>query len=228
MCSRQSVPTKNANTGITKDHFPFLSLPLEIRFQIYELALTSSPKIPREHPLSAPRSRQLLATRLLSRELLFANHQIYLEARITFYQQNTFLLVSPNQASRWLARIGPINRAYIRDLRIIINGITGEIACEMWRFLFQQLPLALPGLRRLHLYLEPASMWTLWVFEWEEVLEPLGRMPALQNLDVATPRRGKACAKYLELFFSGTVECVPDSEWCTVFTFKSIPLAKAA
>ena len=66
-------------------------------------------------------------------------------------------------------------------------------------------------------------MWVLEGFERAfEMLEPLGRMPALENLDVACPGAVEAWAQCVRWCFEGKVECVADKEWCTIFTYDGV------
>ncbi len=106
-----------------------LSLPLEIRLQIYTLALHSTP-LPSSTPLEPVPSHQhplpLLAThhRLA---LLLVNRQIYNEARLLPFTTNTFLFrksfgSSVYAAKKFLGQLERWQREAVRRLEVSVVG----------------------------------------------------------------------------------------------------------
>ena len=94
----------------------FLSLPRELRDQIYELVLVEDPKLGSlpyyPHPFF----------QMLTLGLLRANKTIHVEASSVFYSQNEFDLTkvarNPKDLASFLGQIGQNNAAHIQHIRV--------------------------------------------------------------------------------------------------------------
>jgi hypothetical protein len=141
-----------------------LSLPLEIRLCIYRHVLLEQRQyIDPQRSFEDPRQN-------IRRALLRTCKQIYHEARLIFYSENTFVLSKPRAFFAFLGRIGTGNIALLRSLRIYAPGNYttsskayynrfAEQTAPAWYFVLNKLAEEATGLR--HVYVHFGDPYTL-------------------------------------------------------------------
>lgn len=149
----------------------FLSLPAEIRLEIYEAALI----MPFE--IEATFRKRMDQTVLIPGDLLLTCKQIHSEAKDILYSQNTFHASDKTvdtDGIEWLSRIGPRNAQHIRFLTLSINhGISSVRGEESLLRYLRKLKSVLTDLQELTFWIaehnwEP-SFQTLLQFSWGDL-----------------------------------------------------------
>ena len=161
----------------------FLSLPLEVRFRIYEDLLVCKLYVTPEY---RPRARPPITLSVLR-----TCKQIYTEASPIFYSKNEILVDEPEPIIRWLTRIGRINVRHLRRLRIFVGAVnyggdfsSRDSACvgHLWYKLLDELARDAAGLRHIYVY---------WSFKCSGAagkdlpfVRRLGKLQRLQSMDL--------------------------------------------
>lgn len=101
------------------DRRHFLSLPPEIRLQIYKYTLICNNQI-------KPERRRGRGDSTIAAPLLRTCKQIYHEAAPVLYSGNTFLIDYPKLILDWFKAIGPQNIGYLERLRIFVSADYGQ------------------------------------------------------------------------------------------------------
>ncbi|KAG6991000.1 hypothetical protein G7Y79_00059g091850 [Physcia stellaris] len=113
----------------------FLSLPLEIRLQVYDLALVKRLEDGTVHnPITIVKRREnsTVDDHIVvvcddeqgfppSPALLRSNRQIHAEAASTLYGSNTFKFSDPTTLNHWLTQIGTTNSLSVRQLQLSLT-----------------------------------------------------------------------------------------------------------
>lgn len=136
-----------------------LSLPPEIRNQIYrrvlmynpQLGLLLRPRIEDAHSATLRSSRSMNAPSILR-----ICRQIYREALPIVYSETTFSFGDPKHNLRWLDQIGPVNVQLLKRLRILVPASWWDAAWDYnqlsWYKLLDRLARKATGLRHLYVY----------------------------------------------------------------------------
>lgn len=134
-----------------------LTLPVEIRLQIYEFLLISQAD-PEQSPSWAvgKTSRKMISLhmiqaphyRTLKPAILYTCTQIHREAASVLYGGNVFNFSEPTQMFRFMAQIGPTNTKFVRSLDIWIP-YTAELS--PWLTLLSTFSTEATGLRYIEL-----------------------------------------------------------------------------
>ncbi|PYI05534.1 hypothetical protein BO78DRAFT_430460 [Aspergillus sclerotiicarbonarius CBS 121057] len=168
------------NPSLQQPTFPFLSLPAEIRIQIYDLLLVSRNESPshttktstkptstiKPIPLHQPPSpRPHTHTHTISPSILLTNKQISTESLPILYTQNTFTLHSshPTPLHTFITQIGPQNLLLLRSLSLFIPWQHSTNEVWPWVILLTHLAEKATGLRFLEIGwgANCASAWNL-------------------------------------------------------------------
>ena len=124
-CLMASRPPRGESKGNNKA--VLLTLPFEIRLQIYHLVLISRSNLPKHlHPgntrqLMVERERpDDLHNRSIGPEILQTCKQIYQEANSILYSQNVFQFPEPCEALEFIERIGRENFKLVKTLEVSV------------------------------------------------------------------------------------------------------------
>ncbi|KAF2258939.1 hypothetical protein CC78DRAFT_89063 [Lojkania enalia] len=151
--------SKSCCSNEAKDNskITFLTLPTEIRLNIYELLLVSRSDLP-EHPSRAVENTNQKTITLdlvlgpqyktMTPAILRTCRQIYCEANEVLYAQNVFAISGPKQMFRLIAQIGTANLTLIRVLDIWVPWIA---ELSSWLQLLHVLADEASGLRCLRI-----------------------------------------------------------------------------
>ncbi|RAL05364.1 uncharacterized protein BO80DRAFT_135796 [Aspergillus ibericus CBS 121593] len=124
--------------------FPFLSLPPELRIQIYDLLLSrTTPNTIPSTPLS-PKSPTHTHTQIHP-AILLTNKQIHTESLPILYTHNHFTASTPDHLSHFITQIGPHNIQLLRSLSLFIPWRGSEV--WPWVILLTYLSQKATGLR---------------------------------------------------------------------------------
>ncbi|KAF2470262.1 uncharacterized protein BDR25DRAFT_32993 [Lindgomyces ingoldianus] len=113
--------TDNSSNLLSRP-FPLLTLPPEIRTQIYTYCLCAPNQGLRFYD---PQCR-LRAHRAPTTALLSANKQLHAEASAVLYSKNEFLFLEPRGLLNFARKIGPRNSKLVRQIRIRIHFYEDE------------------------------------------------------------------------------------------------------
>lgn len=133
-------------------HVTFLTLPLELRLQVYGYAF-----IPTEHEYSRKGNHRDRATVSLLRTC----QQVHREAAPVLYSRMIFHLYVCPKALDFLRSIGPINKTYIKSLHIFFAD---SPQMGLWKDLVYALKHEVKGLRQLRVV-------------WEDTIYGAGKDP---------------------------------------------------
>ena len=119
----------------------FLSLPLEIRIQVYDLALVRRFEYDIEDiPITLVRVENGIGCEYEplppSPALLRSNRQIHIEAAPTLYGSNIFKCSAPRNLEAWLTQIGSANSGSVRHLHLSVTlCVSEEGTTQVYEFL---------------------------------------------------------------------------------------------
>lgn len=154
---RDSRATTRSLRSQNTPRLSFLTLPVEIRLQVYEFLLlsqadpeqspswavgTTSRKMITLHMIQAPHYRTLEPA------ILYTCTQIHREAASVLYGGNVFNFSEPEQMFRFMTQIGPVNTAFVRSLDIWVPYIA---ELSPWLTLLDTLSKEATGLRYIEL-----------------------------------------------------------------------------
>ena len=133
----------------------FLTLPPEIRLQIYSLLLINGSDLVQEGDENTGQERFMLPTKIgefivegpgygIDPTILQTCRQIYREANPVLYSQNVFVSDDPENVVRFFEQIGPVNLKLIRKLKI---WVPSEAKLSPWVGLLYLLSEGAHGLR---------------------------------------------------------------------------------
>lgn len=139
---------------------PFLSLPFNIRLQIYKYALID--KQPIQPWLRRTKEN---STTTLAAPLLRTCRQIYHEAAPVLYAGNEFTIFYPKMIIDWLQKTGPHNVKRLEYLRLVVPAKYGSCdgledksqSKRLWLGLLEKLANKEMGLRFLKVYFDHDS-----------------------------------------------------------------------
>lgn len=147
--SSQLTPAATAEGNVVRSNpyqgampVTFLTLPVELRLQVYGYAF-----IPTEHEYSRKRNNRDRATVSLLRTC----KQVHSEAAPVLYSGMTFHLYVCPKALEFLRSIGPINKTYIKSLHVFF---TDAPKIAIWKELVHALKHEVKGLRQLRVVWE--------------------------------------------------------------------------
>lgn len=131
----ESTPWDPAQSGNNKVGSPFLSLPGEIRLEIYRNILVSEP--PEVRFVFDTPGIQLLPAEQFPLNVLETCRQVFEESFHIYYNANTFIFNCVNDLHDFLKRIGPRRRREICSLAADLSQLVGRRAKAVAKLLKQ-------------------------------------------------------------------------------------------
>lgn len=195
------------DSGLFPSHrHTFLTLPLEIRLQIYDLALVrrrDDGTVGSIYTVIDIGDRQVP----LSPALLGSNRQIHAEAAPALYGTNIFNFAEPIDLEVWLTQIGSINLGSVRHLQLRVtigirkeknpqfyamlhpfdpDHLTLEIqhSSQYWSLLFRKLFLKALNLRTFCVRFEWTFGFTGFGTDPEQLVAEIGKLKGLERIDM--------------------------------------------
>ncbi|EPE24517.1 hypothetical protein GLAREA_08369 [Glarea lozoyensis ATCC 20868] len=182
--------------------FPFMSLPVEIRLQIYDLLLVSRlPGSPCGIPDAVRNTNQMkisldkfhrLWVETMTAGIVRTCREVYNEANPILYSQNVFQIIEPERVLQYITQIGHSN---LKSLRYLNFSVKWDSKLSSWLELLHTLAEEASGLRKIEI--EFGINWDFPFMIWpvredfkgygvsREFMHALGTIQGLENLTVS-------------------------------------------
>lgn len=185
---------KATNEVIGNNKTNFLTLPVEIRLQIYDILLISRYDRKQNPSWAVGNTNQKLIMvgvpqdpryRTIEPGILRTCKQIYHEANSTLYSQNKFAIANPKEMIGLVAQFGLVNLKLIRNLRIWVEWYRN---LSPWLQLFHILADEASGLRCIELVWDVAwdlrrvRIWERGLGDNLDFVRALGKIKGLKEL----------------------------------------------